>query len=126
MRVMERKRTGRRVVWLAVVGFMLVELVRPVAAEEQTLARLSFWVPPERMDEMEATYREKILPVFERNGLVEYPAIHSMPTATVIRIQTVSGAILCKYAEDVGAAVAGALVDGGTGLRYIERATGHC
>ena len=38
MRVMERKRTGWLVVWLAVVGWLLVGLVRPVAAHNGAVA----------------------------------------------------------------------------------------
>ena len=38
MRVMERKRTGGLVVWLAVVGLMLVGLVRSVSAHNEAMA----------------------------------------------------------------------------------------
>ena len=68
---MEPKRIGWQVVWLAVLGFMLVGLVRPVYAEEPTLARLSFWAPPERMAEFEAAYEEQVVPILEKHGLVE-------------------------------------------------------
>jgi len=40
-------------------------------AREPTLARLSFWVPPERMSEFEGAYQEQLLPVLESKGLVE-------------------------------------------------------
>jgi len=36
-----------------------------------TLARLSFWVPPARMSEFEAAYREKVAPILKRHGLME-------------------------------------------------------
>ena len=70
MQVMERKRTGCMGgwLWLAAVGLLLV--VRPVAAEEPVLARLSFWVPSERMDQFEAAY-EELVPVLKKHGLVE-------------------------------------------------------
>ena len=68
--VMERKQTGSRVVWTVALGLMLVGLVRPVAAEEPVLARLSFWVPSERMDQFEAAY-EELVPVLKKHGLVE-------------------------------------------------------
>ena len=68
---MERKRTGRRVVWIVAAGLMLVGLVWPVAAEEPVLARLSFWVPLERMDQFEAAYEEQLLPILKKHGLVE-------------------------------------------------------
>ena len=71
MRVMERTRRGWLVVWLTVVGLLLVGLVRPVVAEGPTLARLSFWVPPERMAEFQAAYEEQVVPILEKHGLVE-------------------------------------------------------
>ena len=36
-----------------------------------TLARLSFRVAPERMDEFEAVYTEKVLPILQKHGLKE-------------------------------------------------------
>ncbi|OGG51169.1 MAG: hypothetical protein A3F84_19335, partial [Candidatus Handelsmanbacteria bacterium RIFCSPLOWO2_12_FULL_64_10] len=36
-----------------------------------TLARLSFWVPPERMAEFEVAYREKLVPILKAHGLAE-------------------------------------------------------
>jgi len=45
--------------------------ISPVAAEEPTLARLSFWVPPERMEEFAAAYAEQIAPILKKHGLVE-------------------------------------------------------
>jgi len=41
---------------------------RPVAP---TLARLSFWVPPQRMAEFESAYEAKIVPILKRHGLTE-------------------------------------------------------
>ncbi len=35
------------------------------------LARLSFWVPPERMDEFQTTYEKKVLPVLKKHDLIE-------------------------------------------------------
>ena len=40
-------------------------------SEEPTLARLSFWVPRERMAEFEAVYQEKVVPILKKHGLVE-------------------------------------------------------
>jgi hypothetical protein len=40
-------------------------------AAEPTLARLSFWTPPERMVEFEAAYQEKVVPILSQHGLVE-------------------------------------------------------
>ena len=36
-----------------------------------TLARLSFWVSPERMDTFETTYKKKIVPILNKHDLVE-------------------------------------------------------
>ena len=38
---------------------------------EPTLARLSFWLAPERMDEFATAYQEKLLPILKGHGLVE-------------------------------------------------------
>ncbi len=40
-------------------------------AVEQTLARLSFWVPPERMAAFEAAYQEKVAPILKQHDMVE-------------------------------------------------------
>ena len=41
---------------------LLLVLVCQVAAAEPTLARLSFWVPPERMEEFGQGYEEQVVP----------------------------------------------------------------
>jgi len=38
-------------------------------AAEPTLARLGFWVPPERMAEFEDAYEKQIVPVLKQHGL---------------------------------------------------------
>ncbi|MBI2501773.1 MAG: hypothetical protein HYW07_00875 [Candidatus Latescibacteria bacterium] len=43
------------------------------------LARLSFWVPVERLGDFEAEYRKKLLPLLEKHGLEE-SAERSWPT----------------------------------------------
>jgi len=53
----------------------LAALVLSLAAEgwaAPTLARLSFWVPPERMTEFETVYQEKVVPILKTHVLVEY------------------------------------------------------
>ena len=45
----------------------------PAGAKEPTLARLSFWVPPERMAEFETAYEKQIVPILNEHGLVESP-----------------------------------------------------
>ena len=39
-------------------------------AAEPTLARLGFWVPPERMDEFEVAYEKQVAPILKRHDLV--------------------------------------------------------
>jgi len=53
---------------------VLATLVLVLASEcwsASTLARLSFWAPPERMTEFEAAYQEKVAPILKKRGLVE-------------------------------------------------------
>ena len=52
----------------------LFALPCPGAAEEPTLARLSFWVPPERMAEFEQIYEEQVVPILdlEKYGLLPF------------------------------------------------------
>ena len=42
----------------------------PSWAAEPTLARLSFRVPPERMDEFAGAYEQRLLPILKGHGLV--------------------------------------------------------
>ena len=49
----------------------IIMSVVEVWAAEPTLARLSFWVPPERMAEFETVYQEKVVPILKVHGLVE-------------------------------------------------------
>ena len=58
-------RIGCLTVWTMVL------LLSAVEAEESTLARLYFWVPPERMAEFETVYEEEIVPLLQQHGLVE-------------------------------------------------------
>jgi ligand-binding sensor domain-containing protein len=51
-------------------GLILVWPFPECGAEEPTLARLAFWVPPERMAEFKGAYEQKVLPVLQRHGLV--------------------------------------------------------
>ena len=37
-----------------------------------TVARLSVWVPPERMDEFEEAYKRQLAPLLRQHGLVEF------------------------------------------------------
>ncbi len=41
------------------------------ASASPTLARLSFWVPPQRMAEFATDYEKKIVPILKKHGLVE-------------------------------------------------------
>ena len=62
-------RINNRACWAPVL--LLLGLFCPLAATEPPLARLSFWVSPERMDEFEAAYGEQVVPSLKRHGLVE-------------------------------------------------------
>lgn len=53
--------------WMAVLPLLAT---LPAMADEPTLARLCFWVGPERMEEFEAAYEEKAAPVPHQLGLV--------------------------------------------------------
>ena len=53
------------------VGACLLLTLGPSWAAEPTLARLSFWLAPERMDEFATDYQEKLLPILKGHGLVE-------------------------------------------------------
>ena len=57
------------ILWAACL--LLLGLPRPVDAEVPTLARLSYWVPPERRAEFEEAYKEKVVPILKKHSLVE-------------------------------------------------------
>ena len=61
----------RSVAYIWAVLAALTGLLVHVRADEPTLARLSFWVAPERMSEFEATYEAQVGPVLKKHGLVE-------------------------------------------------------
>ena len=56
---------------LILISISLALCAAPCQAEGPTLARLSFWLPPGRMAEFEGAYREQVLPILMRHGLVE-------------------------------------------------------
>lgn len=49
---------------------LAIAIYSPSSADEPTLARLSFWVPPERMVEFEAAYNEQVAPFLKERGFV--------------------------------------------------------
>ena len=55
------------------IGLVSLLPVPECQAAEPTLARLSFWVQPERMADFEKAYREQVLPILKRHGLMESP-----------------------------------------------------
>ena len=58
-------------------GILLLLLLltqTPLVAVEPTLARLSFWVPPERVEEFAAVYAEQVVPLLEKRGITESTA----------------------------------------------------
>ena len=69
----ERPPTSRLLIALALGVTALPQASHTLAAEELTLARLSFWVAPERMAEFQNLYETEILPWYEERGLVEHP-----------------------------------------------------
>jgi len=62
------KRPDRILIEAAILAW-LVLAVPECWTTEPTLARLSFWVPPERMAEFGRAYREKVVPILKRHGL---------------------------------------------------------
>ena len=54
-------------------AFCLLPFAFPVeaSASEPSLARLSFWVPPDQVDEFATSYQEKLMPILKGHGLVE-------------------------------------------------------
>jgi ligand-binding sensor domain-containing protein/serine phosphatase RsbU (regulator of sigma subunit) len=53
--------------WMAVL--LALSLAAPVRAAESTLARLSFWMPPESREAFAQAYAEKIVPRLENRGM---------------------------------------------------------
>ena len=51
----------------------------PIESTDPTLARLSFWVPPERMDEFEKAYEQQIVTILEKHGLLQSAACGRVP-----------------------------------------------
>ena len=64
---MKTNRVIGPVVWAAA---LLLQSVA-VSAEEPAFARLSFWLPPDRMAEFETLYEEKVAPLLHQHGLAQ-------------------------------------------------------
>ena len=62
------QRMCRRLIGIAALSLLNLS---PIDAEGPTLARLSFWVPPKRMEEFAKAYEERVVPILEKHGLVE-------------------------------------------------------
>ena len=69
----DERLSGTNSMMILVGCLLLLGLVRPAVADEPTLARLSFWVPPERMEEFGAAYADQIAPLLGERGLTESP-----------------------------------------------------
>ena len=54
----------------ALLTTLLVLVALPAHATDPALARLSFWVPPERMSDFETAYNDKVAPYLKKRGLV--------------------------------------------------------
>lgn len=52
-------------------------------APTRTLARLSFWVPPERMAAFEAVYEKQVVPILKRYGMAK--AFESKRTCPIFK-----------------------------------------
>ena len=65
------RRATRRACYLT-IGIGILSLLSspiPTLAEEPTLARLSFWVPPERLEEFATLFAKQVAPFLEQRGL---------------------------------------------------------
>ena len=63
-----------RTMMIRITALSIVVLGRATAecrTAGPTLARLSFWAPPDSMAEFETAYRTRVLPILSRHGLVE-------------------------------------------------------
>ena len=67
----DEKLSGANSIMVLAACLLLLGLARPVVADEPTLARLSFWVPPERVEEFGAAYADQIVPLLSERGLIE-------------------------------------------------------
>ena len=75
---------------LLIAAFLPLSGGRGVAEDLPTLARLEFWVPPERMAEFEQAYEEKVMPILTRHGWVastETTPLKSWPWIVIWCIQ---------------------------------------
>ena len=74
---------------LCVVACLLLVSGQSWSAEP-TLARLSFWVPPERMDEFDSVFRDEVAPVLSKHGLSD-PALPNRESPKGIYSRTFGG-----------------------------------
>ena len=65
--------SGKGVRGIGLLAFCILHFAfcNSFAFASPTLARLSFWVPPQRMAEFETAYREKVVPILKKHGLAE-------------------------------------------------------
>jgi signal transduction histidine kinase/CheY-like chemotaxis protein/streptogramin lyase len=64
----------------ALSALLALSLLARTSAAEPTLARLSFWVPPEKMAEFTQVYAEEVVPFLREHALVE-SSVEGRPTA---------------------------------------------
>ena len=60
-------------------SILLLILAVPALAQEPTLARLTYWVPDERLEEFTRVYQDEIRPFFAARGIVE-SSLQGRPT----------------------------------------------
>ena len=53
----------------SLAGLLWILIAGTGWATEPNLARIAFWVPPERMEEFEASYEQQVVPLLQRRGL---------------------------------------------------------
>ena len=61
----------KAVLHFSIFAFQLAICASPSLGDEPTLARLCFWLPPEKMAEFQAVYSREVTPILERHGLEE-------------------------------------------------------
>jgi len=79
------------------IGLLLFGQLLPVESEEKMLARLSFWVPPEQMEEFEVAYEQEIVPILNRHGLIP-SSVQGRPTV----VEVFSRLIELEKPSDIG------------------------
>ncbi|NKB66167.1 MAG: SpoIIE family protein phosphatase [Candidatus Latescibacteria bacterium] len=115
-----------RFVFTRLIGWLLL-FSAPLQAEDTTLARLAFWVPPERKAEFETAYQTQVAPLLEKHGWTPsaqtgrttadsvFSRLFAVPTPTAVAAQwdtLTSDTAWQALAQKLGAAFGTARTDG--------------